>query len=77
MPQCDREVPLSEVVKGYEFAKGRYVVDAEEDFAKVSRPSTRIINLEQFTDETAVDPMYVDRATTWRPTARWPRTPTP
>ena len=61
-PHCEREVPLSEIVKGYEFAKGRYVVMQEDDFAKVSTPSTRIINLEQFTDETAVDPMYVDRA---------------
>ena len=61
-PHYEREVPLSEVVKGYEFAKGRYVVMQEDDFAKVSTPSTRIINLEQFTDETAVDPMYVDRA---------------
>src|SRR5947208_10093002 len=25
-PKCEREVPLSEVVKGYEFEKGRYVV---------------------------------------------------
>jgi DNA end-binding protein Ku len=25
-------------------------------------PSTRVISLEQFTDETAIDPMYVDRA---------------
>jgi DNA end-binding protein Ku len=61
-PKCDREVPLTEVVKGYEFAKGRYVVMEEEDFAKVSVPSTRVISLEQFTDETAIDPMYVDRA---------------
>jgi DNA end-binding protein Ku len=61
-PKCDREVSLSEVVKGYEFAKGRYVVMQEEDFAKVSTPSTRVINLEQFTEESAVDPMYVDRA---------------
>ena len=61
-PKCEREVPLSEVVKGYEFAKGRYVVMQDEDFAKVSTPSTRVINLQQFTDETAVDPMYVDKA---------------
>jgi DNA end-binding protein Ku len=61
-PKCDREVPQSEIAKGYEFAKGRYVVMEEEDFAKVSTPSTRVINLEQFTDESAVDPMYVDRA---------------
>ena len=61
-PKCDREVPQSEIAKGYEFAKGRYVVMQEDDFAKVSTPSTRIINLEQFTDESAIDPMYVDRA---------------
>ncbi len=61
-PHCEREVPLAEIVKGYEFAKGRYVVMQEDDFAKVSTPSTRVISLEQFTDETAVDPMYVDRA---------------
>jgi len=61
-PKCDREVPQSEIAKGYEFAKGRYVVMQEEDFAKVSTPSTRVINLEQFTDESAIDPMYVDRA---------------
>ena len=61
-PRCEREVSLTEVVKGYEFAKGRYVVMEEDDFAKVSVPSTRVISLEQFTDETAIDPMYVDRA---------------
>lgn len=61
-PTCEREVPQSELVKGYEFSKGKYVVMQEEDFAKVSVPSTRVINLEQFTDESAIDPMYVDRA---------------
>jgi DNA end-binding protein Ku len=61
-PRCDREVPQSEIVKGYEVSKGRYVVMREEDFAKVSVPSTRVIALEQFTDESAIDPMYVDRA---------------
>lgn len=61
-PTCDREVPQSELVKGYEFSKGRYVVMQDEDFAKVSVPSTRVISLEQFTDENAIDPMYVDRA---------------
>lgn len=61
-PRCDREVPQSEIVKGYEFAKGRWVIMRDEDFAKVSVPSTRVIALEQFTDESAIDPMYVDRA---------------
>jgi DNA end-binding protein Ku len=61
-PSCEREVPLAEVVKGYEYQKGQYVVMAEEDFAKVTVASTRVIDLVQFADDTAIDPMYVDRA---------------
>ena len=61
-PSCHREVANTELVKGYEFEKGRYVVLTEEDFAKVTTESTRIINLVQFADEQALDPIYFDRA---------------
>lgn len=60
-PSCEREVPNTDVVKGYEFEKGRYVVIDEEDFAKVRAESTRVINLVRFTDDTAIDPIYIDR----------------
>jgi DNA end-binding protein Ku len=60
-PQCNREVPNSEIVKGYEFEKGRYVVLDEEDFDKVRPESTRVIDLVQFADAASIDPMYVDR----------------
>src|SRR5436853_888357 len=60
--QCNREVPNAELVKGYEFEKGRYVVLSEEDFDKVRPESTRVIDLVQFADDSAIDPMYVDRA---------------
>jgi DNA end-binding protein Ku len=60
-PSCEREVPISEVAKGYEFEKGRYVVVEEEDFAKVRPESTRVIDLVQFTDAAAIDPIYVER----------------
>jgi len=61
-PTCDREVPNTEIAKGYEFQKGRYVVMTEEDFSKVTVESTRVINMVQFSDESAIDPMYVDKA---------------
>src|SRR5213592_4682997 len=60
-PHCNREVPNSELVKGYEFEKGQYVIMAEEDIDKVRPESTRVIDLVQFADESAIDPMYVDR----------------
>jgi DNA end-binding protein Ku len=61
-PHCNREVPNSDIVKGYEFEKGRYVVLSDDDFAKVRPESTRVIDLAQFADESSIDPMYVDRA---------------
>ena len=61
-PQCEREVPNTELVKGYEYEKGHYVVVTEEDIEKVRVESTRVIDLAQFTDVTDIDPIYVDRA---------------
>ena len=61
-PTCEREVSNAELVKGYEFEKGRYVVVEDEDIQKVRVESTRVINLIQFADDTEIDPIYVDRA---------------
>lgn len=58
---CQREVPTAEIVKGYEFTPGRYVVLSDEDFDRVRPESTRIIDLVQFDDDVALDLMYVDK----------------
>lgn len=58
---CDREVDKSEIVKGYEFEKGRWVVVDDEDVAKAKPESTRIINLLRFADVESIDPLYVER----------------
>jgi DNA end-binding protein Ku len=60
-PKCEREVPNTDIVKGFEFEKGRYVVIEEEDVDKVRVESTRVISLEKFTDDTAIDPIYLER----------------
>jgi DNA end-binding protein Ku len=60
-PKCEREVPNTDIVKGYEFEKGRYVVVGDEDIEKVRVESTRVINLEKFTEDTAIDPIYLER----------------
>ena len=60
-PKCECEVPNTDIVKGYEFEKGRYVVIEEEDLQKVRVESTRVINLEKFTEDTAIDPIYLER----------------
>ena len=60
-PTCQVEVPNTDLVKGYEFEKGKYVVMDEEDLAKVRSESTRVINVVQFTDAKVIDPVYVER----------------
>ncbi len=60
-PTCQREVANTELVKGYEFEKGRYVVLTEEDIAKVRPESTRVINLVQFAEADQLDPIYFER----------------
>jgi len=60
-PTCEVEVPNTDLVKGYEFEKGKYVVLDEEDIAKVRPESTRVINVVQFADAKLIDPVYVEK----------------
>jgi DNA end-binding protein Ku len=59
-PTCAREVTNDEIVKGYEFARGRYVALEAGDIEKVRPESTRIINLSQFAEAEAIDPILLD-----------------
>ena len=59
-PTHEREVSNDEIVKGYQFERGRYVALEPEDIAKVRPESTRIINLSQFADASAIDPVLID-----------------
>src|SRR4029434_4595402 len=58
-PHCQKEVPNTDLVKGFEFEKGRYVVIDEEDIEKVRVESTRVINLEKVTDDIDIPTIYV------------------
>src|SRR3954454_3778237 len=48
-PTCETEIASSDVVKGYEFERGRYVLIDDADLDALHVPSTRIIDLVQFT----------------------------
>ena len=59
---CEREVTNAELVKGYEFEKGRYVIVSEEDIQKVRVESTRVINLRAVCQRRRHRPDLRDRA---------------
>lgn len=51
-------VERSEIVKGYEIEKGRYVVITDEEIKNVKLETTRTIDIERFVDETEIDRLY-------------------
>jgi len=56
----DKEVPWSEVVKGYEYAKGEYVVLTDADFEKAQTPATQAFDIRAFVEADAIDSLYFD-----------------
>jgi DNA end-binding protein Ku len=55
-------VPRDEIVKGYEFAKGRYVLFSPEELKALEAASTYTIDIEEFVPAGAVDRIYFDKA---------------
>ncbi|HVF71010.1 MAG TPA: Ku protein [Chthoniobacterales bacterium] len=53
-----KEVTADQIVKGFEYERGRYIVLKEEDFAKVRIESTHSIDITDFVDLTQVDPKF-------------------
>ena len=60
-PTHEREVEADELVKGWEFAKGQYVMVEEADLEAVELKRSRSIELLRFVPLEQVDPLYFDR----------------
>lgn len=56
-----REVPWEQIVKGYEYEKGKFVVLKEEDFKRVDIEATQTVDIMDFVELSEVDPMYFQK----------------
>lgn len=54
----EKEVPWNEIVKGYEYEKGNYVVLNDEDFERANLKKTQTIEIINFIDAEEIDSMY-------------------
>lgn len=61
-PVCDREIGLEEIVNGYEYTKGKFVVISEQDLERIPDETTRTIDIVDFVDLAEIDPIYFDRS---------------
>ena len=59
-PQCDRRVERSEVVKGYEYEPGQYVLVTEEEIKKITPRSGKTMEILAFVKQEQIDPIYFD-----------------
>jgi DNA end-binding protein Ku len=59
-PHCERQVPRSEIVKGYEYDKDQYVLFNEEELDKVEPESARSMEILEFVKVDEIDPLYYD-----------------
>jgi DNA end-binding protein Ku len=62
---CEKDgevVPRSEMVKGYEFAKGRYVTFTNEELKALDQKATNGIEIAEFVPDGSVDPVYFERS---------------
>jgi DNA end-binding protein Ku len=56
----DHPVPRSELVKGFEYERDRYVILDEKDLTQVEPSTARVIEVMQFVPAAEVDPVYFD-----------------
>jgi DNA end-binding protein Ku len=59
---CGQEVPYADVAKGYELPDGEMVVLTDDDFAELPLPTTRSIDVVQFSPAEQVDPIMHGRS---------------
>ncbi|MDQ3866982.1 MAG: Ku protein [Actinomycetota bacterium] len=61
-PKHERDVEADELVKGWEFTKGQFVIVEESDLESVALERTQSIDIVRFVPVDEVDPIYFDRA---------------
>ena len=59
-PSCNRIVDRSEVIKGYEYETGQYVLIEGDEIKKITPASGKMMEIIAFLDQNSVDPIYFD-----------------
>jgi DNA end-binding protein Ku len=56
-----KEIPYQDIVKGYEYQKGDYVILTDEDFKKANVRKTKSIDIVDFVDKDEIDVVYFEK----------------
>ena len=58
----DKEVKNEDIVKGYQYEKGKYVIFTDKDFEKLKSEKDKNIVIQQFVNLDEIDPIYFDKS---------------
>ena len=58
----DKEIKNEDIIKGYEYEKGKYVLFDDDDFEKIKSIKEKSIVIEQFVNVDEIDPIYYQKA---------------
>ncbi len=61
-PKDEAVVPKEEIARGYEFAKGQYVMFTDEELKALQERPTYSVDITEFLPTSRVDPIYFERA---------------
>lgn len=61
-PNCDTEVDWNDIVKGYEYEPGRFVIIEEEDIEALKPDVTKAIEILDFVNLSEIDPIYFNKS---------------
>lgn len=56
----DKPIPRDEIVKGYEYEKGKYVVVQDDEIKKVAPKTAKVMEIQEFVKADDVDPVYLE-----------------
>lgn len=61
-PHCQREVEANEIVRGFEYEKGNFVMIDDTDLEAITPDTRRAIDILDFVDLKDIDPVYFDKS---------------
>lgn len=59
---CGNALDKDDIVKGYEYKKGQYVILTDEELASIDLPTTKTISIMHFVDSAEISPLQYDQA---------------
>src|SRR5690554_671473 len=57
-PNCNKQLQPDDIVRGYEYEPGKYVVIGDDDFAALRKSTGKTIEIIDFVNLTEIDPIY-------------------